>query len=750
MVVLLLVPPVMPASAATPRGSSPVGSWEGYLCVTAGQGGGRYPNSTTISSYDPVTGAFSGTDDASDLGPGKITGTLSSDGAVADTITHAGVALHGQGVMTFYADGSAAWTGTWTDTLGQSGCSFSTLENDVAGTVEGVECGETSCRQSGLGGITILVTGTDRDGDPVSVTDVTADDGSWSVDVPAGSYTVGPTENGKAVVDIPSFDPGPTKIAVPPAANVDFRTCVVQEGEASSTSGASAELVRGSAIENTAATSAAGPATPGLSDCTSLYTVTLSASVPQHELVEPSLLAHYNTSSNLSLSGYNTSSSSYWITNLLRRNSVTRQLVTVPKFPECMTDKQVADYTAEGAKVEWYTWIKGAQRPNGAPVLLGKDSVTFAWDQSTGQVSVVGEKSLQQGELERVFMFRLSVGGKSHTAFCAEWPQVKMLMSPVDSRAAGASGLVKKNQFTIIATWEFPFDPLGVKIDAEGSVFQGLIATPLAYLGEVIESHPVLSLMTKLLRMYVVYVGLGKMVKAVELAPEAVKTFYGGKFADLEPVLEKLGTFSEALHNAHSVYEVLELLGGYMGFGESTGAYPVMAAVVRGDFTTIPQGAAEAVNRIPAKTLLAVSVATTAFPNIKLTISRAAQVNPRFDTFEGTLPWSHSLTAAPAKNLDFANPHFDDNPPYLVNNSAGSQYLSGEGAVKRLIEAASHSQTGVSFEPVANSVHENADLVGPLFAEEQDLAEAPSCNDDVIPQPTSESTMCYRFADGRA
>ena len=38
--------------------------------------------------------------------------------------------------------------------------------------------------------------------------------GTWSVDVPPGSYTAGATEDGTTVYDGPAVTPGPAKVSV--------------------------------------------------------------------------------------------------------------------------------------------------------------------------------------------------------------------------------------------------------------------------------------------------------------------------------------------------------------------------------------------------------------------------------------------------------------------------------------------------------------------------------------------------------
>ena len=66
-----------------------------------------------------------------------------------------------------------------------------------------------------------------------------------------------------------------------------------------------------------------------------------------------------------------------------------------------------------------------------------------------------------------------------------------------------------------------------------------------------------------------------------------------------------------------------------------------MSAVIRGHFSTEYGEGPDA--GVPQKTLLAVSVHTTKFPNIWLTVSRktqAAATGSSVHPFNGVLPWS--------------------------------------------------------------------------------------------------------------
>jgi len=96
---------------------SPVGAWtDTYTVVTAGPlKGQRFNNPIVINFYDPTTGTFSGTD-----GRYSVTGELHGSTLTA-TISGSGYVSHNRGTIAFSSDGSATWTGTWSDSNGNSG-----------------------------------------------------------------------------------------------------------------------------------------------------------------------------------------------------------------------------------------------------------------------------------------------------------------------------------------------------------------------------------------------------------------------------------------------------------------------------------------------------------------------------------------------------------------------------------------------------------------------------------------------------
>ena len=349
--VALLVGAVVSARAQSPsKNHSPIGFWDSFVYImdwgptypADKPPGGPFPNPTTITVYDPATGAFSGIDDAWDIGKETITGTLHSDGTLTYTI---GKDLHGQGTVTFYPDGSAIWTGTWSNSIGERGTVHATLKNfEMRGTVEGVVCNETSCTPSGLGGLTILATGQDRVGNSVSVTDVTDDDGSWSVTVPAGLYRVGPVLQDGVTFVGPAFEPETASVSVPmrPGTTVDFKTCVQAGDSPDDTPSEASEATTGRMMRAEQLASVSGDP---VSQCTSLYTLTLKATLPPGHIVDVSLKARYQTASE---PPYRSGSG---------------------EFPVCFTPEEEKTYADDS--IEWYSYITGGALPSVSFKLAG-------------------------------------------------------------------------------------------------------------------------------------------------------------------------------------------------------------------------------------------------------------------------------------------------------------------------------------------------------------------------------------------
>ena len=119
------------------------------------------------------------------------------------------------GTTTSYADGAATGTVFYDGTCGNcANASYKVSGNVYASTnVDGSACSPPAC--PGVGGVNLLVTGTNDDGSAVSATAVSAPTtGAWSVTVPAGSYTAGPSQDGSTFGPPGAFKPASQPVAV--------------------------------------------------------------------------------------------------------------------------------------------------------------------------------------------------------------------------------------------------------------------------------------------------------------------------------------------------------------------------------------------------------------------------------------------------------------------------------------------------------------------------------------------------------
>jgi hypothetical protein len=152
--------------------------------------GGPYPNPTTITSYNPTTGAFSGIDDAWGVGREHITGTLYKDGAATYTIVDASGVTNGKGTITFDAETTTAiWKGTWSNSIGEIGTDYGTWKGfQISGTIR-LGCSFCSATPAlPVVGVDVGVHGSYS----LSDTLTTDSDGRFKDVLPSGSYSVTP------------------------------------------------------------------------------------------------------------------------------------------------------------------------------------------------------------------------------------------------------------------------------------------------------------------------------------------------------------------------------------------------------------------------------------------------------------------------------------------------------------------------------------------------------------------------------
>jgi hypothetical protein len=220
VVLPLAVAPAVLAGAATVSPPSPIGSWpDGYAYVLAGKDkGGPYPHSAVITSYDRATGAFSGIDDAWGIGRETVEGTIQGD-TVTETETYGDIVDHAEGKWTISSGGVETWSGTFSNSIGQSG-TFSSSRRvfDLAGTITvGCLASSSSCSAEIAPISDINVAATAGTEDFGAITD---DDGKWNAEVPSGQYTITPS-----ATDI-TFAPADREVDTAGLTNgLDFKAC---------------------------------------------------------------------------------------------------------------------------------------------------------------------------------------------------------------------------------------------------------------------------------------------------------------------------------------------------------------------------------------------------------------------------------------------------------------------------------------------------------------------------------------------
>ena len=107
----------------------------------------------------------------------------------------------------------------------------------LSGRVLGRQCQPGGCQQKGLADVTVSVGGTASDGSAVSTSDVSGADGSWSVHVPSGAYTVTPQGDGWNPPSLP-------KSVEADVSGVNFVKCVTPSAGAAARDGGTRRIAR--------------------------------------------------------------------------------------------------------------------------------------------------------------------------------------------------------------------------------------------------------------------------------------------------------------------------------------------------------------------------------------------------------------------------------------------------------------------------------------------------------------------------
>jgi hypothetical protein len=390
-----------------------------------------------------------------------------------------------------------------------------------------------------------------------------------------------------------------------------------------------------------------------------------------------------------------------------------------------MSDGLEAYLAKTDTKVDWYSYIVGGTS-------IGNVSIPMTYNQDIPRVHMLSQgPTLTLGTLEKDFKYQYTdyYTGKVVHGSCPsstdEKVHVPMIVWPVVGPQGGSTK--DATQFTILASWAFPFDAPGVRFSAENGV-SATVLHEFGYMGkELLKDYDSLSPTQKFFFDSLLGAAIGEgYVKVV-----AGVTTRLARLSEGAAYLEKFGGLSaKYFHYAKTAQELAGFIAGY------SGEYPVMGAVIRGEFTSKcdkQQGP-----RTCDKSALAITVKTTQFPNISLTIKRQAYPASYQDTVytNKLLPWQRHFTGNPVSYNPFAH-----NPPYLIVRNYHI-YDSGKTAIDEL--KADTEQTPA----IGESMAKYGELAS-NFTAEQKLAAQPGCTFGGDPIGNEASTLCWVFDDGR-
>jgi hypothetical protein len=486
-------------------------------------------------------------------------------------------------------------------------------------------------------------------------------------------------------------------------------------------------LARGRGLAQ--ASGASGALTTSL--CKSIYTVKISAKIPEPTLVDPSDVAHYNVDHNPDRAGYNHSTGSL---NALIHNSALRGILDLAhEYPDCFSTQTVERYSEDKVHAQWYSFI----RAGGS---IGSVSVPLQWNQETQQVHVAQAPEVRNEKLTRVVRYKLHIDGRTKTGSCEETNTVPLVVLPVGG--GDKPGAMDSNQFTIVAAWGLPFVARGVRIAPE-STYVSKALNALGHVGrEVYERYESLPELAKFgLDFGVSYLIGTAEVKAVEGAGSAVRALLGSGakyFPGVVKGTEDAAWLAEELHHLKTAQEILGFISGAVGSGD----YPIMSTVVRGTLRVAKYLPFKLNGKsITAQTSLAVSARSTRFPDISVKITRdaypatASSGSSSGKVFTGALPWSSNVFGDPVAT---ENPSLDRFGAYLVADATktGHYYASGKPAVHAV-----QSDTD-QLPAVENAMHEGT--LAQNFKAEQAERPAPPAATTTAPPATTPSAGCSK------
>jgi hypothetical protein len=582
----------------------------------------------------------------------------------------------------------------------------------------------TSCGCEGVGGVTILVTGTATDGTAISETSVSSDaDGSWSVMVPPGTYSAGPTDD-DTTIDGTGFDPeqypdeGTFSVTTGPVTGLDFKTCTVggapdeEESDRPALSRAADGVT--SSITSSSVTS-----------CTSVYTITVGGTIPAPDgtIVDPGPGARYNANPDGDADYRQEPGFFSYLDD--------RQLA-----PACLSE---ADAERYGGQFEWYSYFKG-------PVDLPRYTVKIAYDQRTKQTSLVGTPQAGEVEMTKVWVWKgpvLFVGGKRirYHGTCEQEKELPFLYLPV----------LQGSGFTIIVSYGFPFEPSGVLSSVKKNEYVETVENFQHYAPGLVTSYRQATDQIKFLG-WMLFKEAAEHVALELLTGGAATAKYVGSgvsVAEATPaVVAALARGATALVHHGGPFSLGMELGEYIEYADAfESGESILSDVIRGSFQTIPNPDT-ASSQVVGGTTLGITLNSTRDQSVWVTVSRRAYKYADGSTaYQGLLPWANN-TAGSKYTPYIANP-FQDNPTSYFYTGTFLNIAYGDVGHRNLI-------AGAKQLPKVNKATSYGGLYT-LFPAEQSSAPTPSCP-TIIQNGTivlngddyTGNTLCWLFKDGEA
>ena len=578
----------------------------------------------------------------------------------------------------------------------------------------------TSCGCEGVGGVTILVTGTATDGTAISETSVSSDaDGSWSVMVPPGSYTAGPTAD-DTTIDGTGFDPeqypdtGTFGVTTGPVTGLDFKTCTV--GGSSDEESVHLSLAH-----------AAHGTTSSVTACTSVYTITVGGTVPAPNgtIVDPGPGARYNENSDGD-ADYRGPTPFFSYLDSAQAEA-----------PACLSTEDAEKY---GRRIDWYSYIKG-------PVTLPKYTVKVAYDQRTGQTSLIGTPQAGEAEMTKVWVWRgpvLFVNGKRirYSGQCHLEAEVPFMYIPV----------LKGSGFTIVVAWGFPFEPSGVLGSLTKNEYVETVEELQHYAPGLVTSYRRTTDAVKFVG-WILFKEVVQHVLLELLTSGAATAKYVASGVNVAANTPAIATAiargaTTLVHYGGPTLALFELKSYFNNANAFESGESIMSAVIRGNFHTVPNPDANS-SQVVGGTTLGITVKSTRDQNLSIQVSRRAYVWPDGSTaYQGPLPWANN--PAGSKYTPFTANPFHNYPTNIFNGP----YLnidSGDAAHTALINGAKQL-------PAVNQAINYGGLYT-VFPDEQNSAPTPSCptlikNGAIVldgpDYALSADTVCWLFKDGEA